>query len=135
MNNVEAVGAPTPYAPPAEVLDIYAHYDIFSSMKKALGRPSASQIAREIREVAKDSANVFFTVHAEDEMKVDRLPVADVLQVLRGCRVIEIEPSGRYKTEGRTAIGEAVAAIVQILVLERDGKGLRVITVWRINSR
>ncbi len=65
-------------------------------------------------------------------MKIDRLTTADVLQALRGCRVTEIEPSGKYKTEGRTVMGEAVVVVVQILTLERHGKGLRVITVWRI---
>lgn len=60
-------------------------------------------------------ANVFFTAHAENEIKIDRLTTADVLQALRGCRVIEMEPSARYKTEGRTAMGEAVAVVVQIL--------------------
>ncbi len=103
-------------------------------MKKAARLPSLSQIAREIRNIARDSANVFFTTHAENEMKIDRLTTADVLQALRGCRVIEMEPSGRYKTEGRKAKGEAVAVVVQILTLERHGKGLRVITVWRIKA-
>lgn len=59
-----------------------------------------SQIAKEIRAIVKDSANVFFTAHAEQEMNADRLTVLDVLQALRSCRVTEIEPSGRYKTEG-----------------------------------
>ena len=68
-------------------------------------------------------------------MKNDQLTAADVFQALRGCRVTEVQPSGRYKSEGRTATGEAVAAVVQILTLERNGKGLRVITVWRIKPR
>ena len=101
-------------------------------MKKATRPPSLSELAREIKNIAKDSANVFFTAHAENEMKIDRLTTADVLQALRGCRVTEMEPSGRYKTEGRTAMGEVVVVVVQILTLERHGKGLRVITVWRI---
>jgi hypothetical protein len=104
-------------------------------MKKGPRRSSLSEIAREIRNIAKDSARVFFTAHAENEMKVDRLTSADVLQALRGCRVTEIEPSGRYKSEGRTAVGEAVALVVQILTLQSDGKMLRVITVWRIKPQ
>ncbi len=98
-------------------------------------RLSVSQIAREIKEIAKDSAKVFFTAHAEQEMKADRLSAADVLQTLRTCRVTEIEPSGRYKTEGRTAAGVAVAAVVQIATVEKEGKRLLVITVWRIEPR
>jgi hypothetical protein len=101
-------------------------------VKKATRLPSLNEIAREIKNIARDSANVFFTAHAENEMKIDRLTTADVLQALCGCRVIEMEPSTRYKTEGRTATGEAVAVVVQILTLQRHGKGLRVITVWRI---
>jgi hypothetical protein len=100
-------------------------------VKKRTRLPSLSEIAREIRNIAKDSANVFFTAHAENETKMDRLTTADVLQALRGCRVSEIEPSERYKTEGRTAMGVAVAVVVQILTVEGGGR-LRVITVWRI---
>ena len=104
-------------------------------MKKAPRRPSLSEKAREIRNIAKDSANVFFTAHAEQEMKIDHLTTGDAIQALRVCRVTEAQPSGRYKTEGRTATGEAVALVVQILTLEREGKGLRVITVWRIRAQ
>src|SRR5258708_2860711 len=104
-------------------------------MKRGTRRPFMGEIARGIKKGAQDSANVFFTAHAENEMKIDRLTTADVLQALRGCRVTEIEPSGRYKTEGRTAMGEAVALVVQILTLETDRKGLRIITVWRIKPQ
>ena len=104
-------------------------------MKRRSQHQSLGEIAGEIRNIAKDSARVFFTGHTENEMKSDQLTTADVLQVLRGCRVIEVEPSGRYKSEGRTAMGEAIAVVVQILTLERNGKGLRVITVWRIKPQ
>jgi hypothetical protein len=104
-------------------------------MKKAPRGPSLSEIAREIRNIAKDSANVFFTAHAEQEMKNDHLTTADALQALRSCRATEIQPWERYKTEGRTTTGEAVALVVQILTLEREGKKLRVITVWRIKAQ
>jgi hypothetical protein len=104
-------------------------------MKKRPRRQSLSEIAGGIRNIAKDSASVFFTTHAENEMKNDQLTTADVLQALRVCRVTEVQPSGRYKNEGRTATGETVAAVVQILTLEKNRKGLRVITVWRIKPR
>jgi DNA-binding LytR/AlgR family response regulator len=104
-------------------------------MKKRPRRQSLSEIAGKIRNIAKDSASVFFTAHSENEMKNDQLTAPDVLQALRSCRVIEVQPAERYKSEGRTATGEAVAAVVQILTLETSGKGLRVITVWRIKSR
>ena len=104
-------------------------------MKKRPRRQSLSEVAGEIRNIARDSARVFFTAHAENEMKNDQLTATDVLQALRGCRVTEVQPSGRYKSEGRTATGEAIAVVVQILTLERDGKTLRVITVWRIKPR
>jgi len=68
-------------------------------------------------------------------MKNDQLTATDVLQALRGCRVTDVQPAGRYKSEGRTATGAAVAAVVQILTLERNGKALRVITVWRIKPQ
>lgn len=90
-------------------------------MKKRPRRQSLSEIAGEIRNIARDSARVFFTAHAENEMKNDQLTATDVLQALCGCRVTEAEPSGRYKSEGRTATGEAVAAVVQMLTLERHG--------------
>jgi hypothetical protein len=104
-------------------------------MKKSPRRQSLSEIAGEIRNIARDSAQVFFTTHAENEMKNDQLTATDVLQALRGCRVTEVQPSERYKSEGRTATGEVVAAVVQILTFERNGKGLRVITVWRIKPQ
>jgi Domain of unknown function (DUF4258) len=104
-------------------------------MKKRPLRQSLGEVAGEIRSIAKDSARVFFTAHAENEMKSDQLTIADVLQALRGCRVTEVQPAGRYKSEGRTATGEVVTAVVQILTRGRNRKGLRVITVWRIKPR
>jgi DNA-binding LytR/AlgR family response regulator len=92
-------------------------------MKKRPRRQSLSEVAGEIRNIAKDSAKVFFTAHAENEMKNDQVTATDVLQALRGCRVIEMQPAERYRSEGRTATGEAVAAVVQILTLERTARG------------
>jgi hypothetical protein len=51
-------------------------------MKKRPRRQSLSEIAGEIRNIAKDSARVFFAAHAENEMKSDQLMTADVLQIL-----------------------------------------------------
>jgi hypothetical protein len=104
-------------------------------MKKRPRRQSLSEIAGEIRNIARDSARVFFTANTENEMKNDQLTATDVVQALCGCRVTEVQPSERYKREGRTATGEVVAAIVQFLTFERNGKGLRVITVWRIKPQ
>jgi hypothetical protein len=92
-------------------------------MKKKPRRLSLSEIAGEIRKVAGDSARVFFTAHAENEMKNDRLTATDILQALRGCRVTEVQPAERYKSEGHTATGEAIAAVVQILLWRGTAKG------------
>lgn len=104
-------------------------------MKKMPRQPSVIEVARQIRAAAANAGNVFFTAHAEGEMIADRLAASDVIQALRACRVTEVQPSGRYKTEGRTGTGDTIAVVVQIVELELDDRRLRVITVWRISPR
>jgi DNA-binding LytR/AlgR family response regulator len=103
-------------------------------MKRAPPRhPSPSQLAKQVRDAAKDPANVFFTAHAEQEMQADSLTALEVLQALRGCVVTEVQPAERLKAEGRTATGQRVACVIQLL--EVKSSRLRVITVWRITPR
>ncbi len=68
-------------------------------MKKASARRlSVSQLSKQVRDAARDPANVFFTSHAEQEMQADRLTALEVLQALRGCVVTEVHPGERLKT-------------------------------------
>jgi lipopolysaccharide export system protein LptA len=66
-------------------------------------------------------------------MAKDNLDLADMLSVMRGCRIVEQQPAGKYRVEGRTGDGAPVVAICQLQETTRSGK--RVFTVWRIIKR
>ena len=66
------------------------------------------------------------------EMAHDGLDLADMLAVMKGCRVVEEQPGERYKVEGRTSDGLLVVAICQLQETTALGRRVFVITVWKV---
>ncbi|MFI5352047.1 MAG: DUF4258 domain-containing protein [Candidatus Binatales bacterium] len=94
-------------------------------------RPSWAQISAQIRFVARRGA-VFFSNHAMAEMAHDGLDLADMLAVMKGCRVVEEQAGEKYKVEGHTGDGIAVVAVCQLKETTRAGRRVFVITVWKV---
>jgi hypothetical protein len=93
---------------------------------------SFGQIAAEIRSLVA-SNRVEFTRHAIEEMAKDGLRIANVLHVLLQGRVVEIQGAAKYKLEGVLPNGDFVSVIAAIQEIEREGKRVLVITVWKVN--
>lgn len=96
-------------------------------------KPSLAQVSAQIRLLAR-KGTIRFSGHALDEMANDRLDLPDMLSVMGGCRIIEEQPGGRYRVEGRTSDGVAVVAICRIEQLARDGERVLIITVWKVQK-
>jgi hypothetical protein len=99
-------------------------------------QPSLRRVADLVRE-AVESGGARFTRHAMDEMKADELTAVDVGTVLRSCAVTKMtghdiqRGTWTYQTEGRTADGARVAAIVAVADDPGD-ETISIVTVWRL---
>ena len=89
---------------------------------------------RQFNELARDSANVFFTTHAEKRMRQRNITRTEVLRCLRAGHIVE-GPSLSLKGnwEVKMQVASAGARISTVAALEYDetsGKYLVVITVF-----
>jgi hypothetical protein len=66
-------------------------------------------------------------------MAKDGLRIANVLHVLLHGRVVEIQGAAKYKLEGMLPNGDFVCVIAAVQEIEREGKRVLVITVWKVN--
>ncbi|MGH7813622.1 MAG: hypothetical protein ACREQI_06420 [Candidatus Binataceae bacterium] len=58
-----------------------------------------------------------------------------MLAVIGNGRIVEEQPSERYRVEGRTSDGIAAVAICQLQATIRAGRRVFVITVWKVGAR
>jgi hypothetical protein len=72
------------------------------------------------------------SAHAVAEMTKDGLNLADILAVLGGGRIVEEQPDGKYRVEGRTAEGALVAVICRLQERSGGDQQVFVITVWKV---
>lgn len=104
--------------------------------KKVVKMRLTPQSARKVfNELARDSANVFFTTHAEKRMRQRKITRTEVLRCLRAGHITE-GPSLSIKGnwEVRMQVASAGAPISTVAALEYDettGNYLVVITVFR----
>ncbi|MGC2456462.1 MAG: DUF4258 domain-containing protein [Gallionellaceae bacterium] len=88
------------------------------------------QVIRKL--VCKEGFTLALTKHARQEMKNDELDIVDVVQVLKGCCVIEADGIGddcKYTAQGKTADSRLVNIVLKLM--EDEDKAL-VITVFEI---
>lgn len=97
-------------------------------------KPSLAQFSARIRSFARSGA-IFFSDHALREMAKDGLDLADLLSVMGGCRIVEQQPNGRYRVEGRTANGVTVVAICRLEMIAGAERRVFVVTVWKVGTR
>lgn len=89
--------------------------------------------AARIREVVnQDDFSLSLTKHARQEMRNDDLDIVDIIHVLQGCSVINVEGIGddaRYTVEGRTVDASLVNVVIKLMEMEG---GILVITVFEV---
>lgn len=101
-----------------------------------MGKPSARQLERHIRQSAIDSSHVAWTVHAQLRMRQRRINQAMALEALR-LGVITRPPEPGIARAGLTCRMERFVAGVQVAVvvyLEFPAPGLTVVTVIDVNG-
>ncbi len=101
---------------------------------QALQKKSLAQLARHIREVARDSGAVFFTQHVSVQMRKRKVSSSEVLECLRmGSlrRVPEPNP-GKGSLECRMERYVAGRELAVIVALCEEDPDLVVVTVFSI---
>ena len=74
------------------------------------------------------------SAHAVEEMTKDALDLADILVVMGGGRIVEEQPDGKYRVEGRTAEGTPVVVICRLQERSGSAQQVFVITVWKVTK-
>lgn len=102
---------------------------------RGMDQASLVEIARIIRQIAKDDDRIFFRHHAREKMRSRQILETDVQHALRGCSVIRMEAHGfdnwRYICSGRTVEGEVLEMPVQVgLLREQQQPFIDVVTVF-----
>ncbi len=102
---------------------------------RRMDQASLVEVARIIREIAKDDDRIFFRHHARERMRLRQVLETDVQHALRGCSVINMEAHGfdnwRYICSGRTVEGDVLELPVQVGILrEQKQPFIDVITVF-----
>ncbi len=103
-------------------------------MRRSRREPSLSQIAEEIRTLAKTDA-ISFTDHALEEMTKDRFTVDDVKYALKACTIVEQQGNAKYCCRGRTIDGRSMSVIARLRIILKNWGNALVIMVWKLVPR
>lgn len=104
-------------------------------MIKPQDKPNLQNVASQIRAtVRSEDCKLKLSDHSEEKMILNAIDFADVVGVLKACKVTNqewVEGEWRFTAKGRDVDGDE---IVLIVVFDQKEKLIELITAWKIRK-